>query len=208
MGRREDNKARKLATLEEVAMRLFLEQGYHPASIEQIVAEAGIARGTFYLYFPDKAAIFKHLANQLLSPVLECLERSREALMSAATIEQTQGVYLTLSATITQALISNNDAALLYYRELRDPGEIGDWLRIRARQFDEVVIDLVHDLMNRRMLRSADPRVVAMAIVGAIDKLAYAYLTGHPVGDQHAVGMTLVELFGQGLILPGQDTIE
>lgn len=202
MGRREDNKARKLERLEEVAMHRFLEYGYHRTSIEQIVADAGIARGTFYLYFPDKAAIFKHLANQLLTPVLDCLERSRLALQEATTIEQTQAVYLDLSSTITLALLGHTQAALLYYRELRDPGEIGEWLRVRAREFDEVVTELVRDLMDRRMLRSADPRVVAMAIVGSIDKLAWAYLTGQDFGDQTQVGATLVSLFGQGLLLP------
>lgn len=202
MGRREDNKARKLAALEQAATRLFMEVGYHRASIEQIVGEAGIARGTFYLYFPDKAAIFKHLTNKLLDPAMAALERAREALEHAHTLPETQSVYLNMSRALTEALLENGEAALLYYREQRDPGEIGEWLRVRSRQFDAVVTDLVRSLMDRRMLRSADPKVVAMAIIGAIHHIAFAFLSGEPFDDPEVVGTTLVQLFGQGLVLP------
>ncbi len=202
MGRREDNKARKLAALEQAATRLFMEQGYHRASIEQIVAEAGIARGTFYLYFPDKAAIFKHLTNQLLDPVMAALERATAALEHAGSLSETQAVYLEMSRALTEALLENGEAALLYYREQRDPGEIGEWLRVRSRHFDAVVTELVRSLMDRRMLRVADPKVVAMAIIGAIHHIAFAFLSGEPFEDPEAIGTTLVQLYGQGLVLP------
>ena len=41
-----------------VARDVFARRGYHAAKIDDIVAAAGIARGTFYLYFEDKRAIF------------------------------------------------------------------------------------------------------------------------------------------------------
>jgi AcrR family transcriptional regulator len=40
------------------ARDVFAKRGYHAAKIEEIVAAAGIARGTFYLYFEDKRAVF------------------------------------------------------------------------------------------------------------------------------------------------------
>ena len=202
MGRREDNKAKKLAALEEAASHLFLEQGYHRTSIEQIVSEAGIARGTYYLYFADKTAIFKHLLNKLITPVTQCLERTRSALEVATSREDTQAVYMDLASSIGSALLTNQTAGLLYYREQRDPGEIGDWLRDSQRNFDNLVTALVASLMERKMLRRADPKVVAMAIIGAIDKIAYAYLMGDNFDDQEMVGMTVIALFGEGLVIP------
>ncbi|MGO9742715.1 MAG: TetR/AcrR family transcriptional regulator [Roseiarcus sp.] len=40
--------------LMNAAERLFLEQGFGPATVEQITASAGVAKGTFYLYFKSK----------------------------------------------------------------------------------------------------------------------------------------------------------
>lgn len=46
----------------DAARRVFAQRGYVDATVEHIVGEAGLARGSFYTYFESKAAIFHHLA--------------------------------------------------------------------------------------------------------------------------------------------------
>lgn len=48
------------------AKRVFSEKGFHNASVSDIVDQAGIARGTFYLYFTNKRDIFDNLLDNLL----------------------------------------------------------------------------------------------------------------------------------------------
>jgi AcrR family transcriptional regulator len=50
-----------------VARDVFARRGYHAAKIEDIVAAAGIARGTFYLYFDDKRAIFEEIVDRTIA---------------------------------------------------------------------------------------------------------------------------------------------
>lgn len=50
-----------------VAREVFARRGYHTAKIDEIVASAGIARGTFYLYFEDKRAIFEEIVDGTLA---------------------------------------------------------------------------------------------------------------------------------------------
>lgn len=45
------------------ARDVFARRGYHAAKIDEIVATAGVARGTFYLYFEDKRAIFEEIVD-------------------------------------------------------------------------------------------------------------------------------------------------
>jgi AcrR family transcriptional regulator len=45
------------------ARDVFARRGYHAAKIEEIVTAAGIARGTFYLYFEDKRAVFDEIVD-------------------------------------------------------------------------------------------------------------------------------------------------
>ncbi len=40
---------------------MFAAKGYHGTRISDIIDAAGIARGTFYLYFESKSAIFLEL---------------------------------------------------------------------------------------------------------------------------------------------------
>jgi AcrR family transcriptional regulator len=49
------------------ARRIFAEKGYHAASITDIIDAAGVARGTFYLYFESKRAIFEEIVDTLLT---------------------------------------------------------------------------------------------------------------------------------------------
>lgn len=57
MGKVEENKQIKLNALFTSAYDLFLSQGIARTSIHDIVQKAGVAKGTFYLYFNDKYEI-------------------------------------------------------------------------------------------------------------------------------------------------------
>ena len=56
---------RKLQILESASL-VFSSKGYHEASISDIIEQAGIARGTFYLYFEHKRDVFDHLLKDYL----------------------------------------------------------------------------------------------------------------------------------------------
>lgn len=56
---------RTRAKLLEAAEAVFAERGFDEASIVQITQHAGVAMGTFYLYFPSKQAVFAELVRDL-----------------------------------------------------------------------------------------------------------------------------------------------
>jgi AcrR family transcriptional regulator len=49
----------------DAAEHVFGEVGYHDASIVKITEAAGVAQGTFYLYFDSKKAVFDELVRDL-----------------------------------------------------------------------------------------------------------------------------------------------
>lgn len=54
MGKIEVNKRQKKESLLNTAFSLFTSKGFQKTSISDIVKDAGVAKGTFYLYFTDK----------------------------------------------------------------------------------------------------------------------------------------------------------
>lgn len=52
-----DSKARLI----EAAIELIAENGYRDTKISDIVKAAGLTQAAFYLYFPSKEAIFRHI---------------------------------------------------------------------------------------------------------------------------------------------------
>lgn len=53
----EEKKKKKQAALLNTAYMLFTQKGFNKTSISDIVSKAGVAKGTFYLYFKDKVDI-------------------------------------------------------------------------------------------------------------------------------------------------------
>ena len=54
----------------DAAFAVFTERGFAATRIEDMAARAGIAKGTVYLHFADKEALFTGLVAGLASPVL------------------------------------------------------------------------------------------------------------------------------------------
>lgn len=67
----------------EAAEQVFGERGFEHTSISEITRRAGVALGTFYVYFPHKQAIFVELVDELG-------DRLREALHTATKGQHTR----------------------------------------------------------------------------------------------------------------------
>lgn len=49
----------------KTSIKVFYEKGYHSTTIKDITNEAGVATGTFYLYFKNKFVLYKYLLTEL-----------------------------------------------------------------------------------------------------------------------------------------------
>lgn len=76
--RREDKRERSEAIL-DAAARLLERTPEHPASMAEVAVEAGIAKGTIYLYFPGKEelllAVHERNVERFFAALLRRLER-------------------------------------------------------------------------------------------------------------------------------------
>jgi AcrR family transcriptional regulator len=52
-----------------IATRLFAERGYEDTSIEAVLREAGVSRGSLYHHFPGKEALFEAVAEDVETSV-------------------------------------------------------------------------------------------------------------------------------------------
>lgn len=99
------------------ALTLFGHYGYRRTSIDDIAQEAGIAKGTVYLYFKSKEEIFRALSQQLLDRVLSAAEDAANAQVPIeprlrALIEAKFGYFFDLmhrSAHVRELIDAKND---------------------------------------------------------------------------------------------------
>jgi len=60
-GKREAGKQDRRDRLYDAALALFRQQGYEQTTVDQITRQAGLAKGTFFNYFPTKDAVLRYM---------------------------------------------------------------------------------------------------------------------------------------------------
>jgi AcrR family transcriptional regulator len=73
----------KRSRILDAAQSLFLRYGVKRTALDDVVREAGIAKGTLYLYFDSKDALFAAIAERLCA---EVLRNAEEAIASSSSI--------------------------------------------------------------------------------------------------------------------------
>lgn len=71
--RRERQRLETRARIYQAAMKEFRRVGSDRAQIDRIIAEAGVARGTFYFHFPTKEHVLREMQRQIEERVVRRL---------------------------------------------------------------------------------------------------------------------------------------
>ena len=69
----------------DAALELFAEKGYAATRLEDVARRAGVTKGTIYLYFENKEALFKAVVRQTIIPNIAQAERDAAAFAGSAT---------------------------------------------------------------------------------------------------------------------------
>lgn len=199
-GKRDTNRKRRIETLCRAGLTLFLERGVDQVTIDDIAKEAGTAKGNFYRYFDDKAALVEGILEPLATRVSEAMDRCEEQLQQAHDEASLFRAYQALALTLIPVTVEHPDVVRLYLQESRAPAA-GARAPIRALA-DEIrtrSIDLTEFAVDHRLLRIPDPRVSALAVIGAIEQLAFTVLSGELDAPPDQIAGTLISLVLSGI---------
>ena len=110
------------------ALDEFSARGFAAARLDDVARRANVAKGTIYLYFADKEALFQDLVRSMVSPVLGVLTQMRDVDIPARVLIETllntfvREVYGTRRRDIIRLILSEGPRfpaiAEFYYREV------------------------------------------------------------------------------------------
>ena len=70
IGKREQQKEAKRIALVDAALTVFSRVGFAAAKMDDVAEEAGVSKGTVYLYFDSKEKLFEGMVKAKMSPML------------------------------------------------------------------------------------------------------------------------------------------
>jgi AcrR family transcriptional regulator len=142
----------------EAAERIFAELGYHDASIVKITEAAGVAQGTFYLYFASKKDLFDEL-------VLDLNHRVRQAMTEAADKGGTRAEKELLGFGAFFRFTAEHPGL---YRVIRQAEFVSpEMLRYHYEKLSSGYVEGLRAAAERGEVGEIDPEVTAWALMAA-----------------------------------------
>lgn len=133
----------KKQELTKIAYKLFLTKGYENTSIDEIIKEAGIAKGTYYYYFASKEETLEEVINLILDNMVSRAKQVIEMPLTA--IEKFISVIMCFKPSIEEEQLSNT---------IHLPENV-----------------VMHQKMNKRIITEAVPILVKVVEQGNNEKL-------------------------------------
>lgn len=158
------------AQILDAALGVFADQGYHQTSVSDLVKAAGVARGTFYLYFDSKEAIFLELLDGMLRHLRDNVGGVDTTPEARPPAEQ----LLQLTEHIFDTAVNNRPLTRIIFREA-----VGLDAAVEAR-LTAFYADLMEWLSASLragqalgMVRDLDTDLVAACIVGSVREVVH-----------------------------------
>ena len=180
------------------AASLFGKKGYHATSISDIIEAVGVARGTFYLYFRNKRAIFDEILDRLVIQIKQRIKRV-DLSRGAPTVEE----QLTGNIERVLHLLTENRALLSILLE----GAVGldkGFAEKLAGFYEQITATVDSSLklgQEMGIIRACDTRMAALTAIGGLKEVLHDTLrSNRKNGDLKALARQILDLFMHGVV--------
>lgn len=174
----------------DAAEAVFGEKGYERASIVEITQRAGVAQGTFYVYFPDKKAIFVELVKELGHRLRREIAMTVEGLSDRLEVERIgfrtfftfAHQHRNLYKIVRQAEFVDEELFRWYYRRLAEGYGRG-----------------LSQAMDAGQLRRLDPECLAYCLMGITDFLGMRWVLWNDERPPESVVESMLTFIRHGI---------
>lgn len=188
---RQERKAQVVAA----ATRRIASQGYVNTSVADVIDEAGISRGTFYLYFASREALFEEIVDRFVSEI--------EGVIEVVTLNDDAPAEKVLAnfRRAIELLVENPDLTKVLFREaLGQSAEVDARIDAFYAFMERMVVGALRKGVARGISREVDVSIIAPAMVGAVKEVVYKHVvrSSAPV-DPDQLAVTIFDFAMRGL---------
>jgi AcrR family transcriptional regulator len=185
----------------DAAKRLFLTEGFEHTTIRKIAAAVGVSSAALYLYFPDKDAILRAIAESAFEALLL---RLQEAERHSGT--DLQRLRAGLHAYVAFGLEYPDEYRLTFLAKMMAssgpgrPAAVCETVPAADRSFDILASNIEH-LVRTGVFRPAEPMLTGEAVWASLHGVTALLLdqADHICSDHDALIGTVIDILLRGL---------
>ncbi|MFT3776977.1 MAG: TetR/AcrR family transcriptional regulator [Ottowia sp.] len=172
--KRERRKQARPGELLDAALALFVEKGFAATRVEEVAARAGVSKGTLFLYFPSKEALFKAVVHENAGRILA------DAFREVAEFNGSSTELLREFLRRWWALYGGTPAAGLTKLMVSEAANFPEL----AQHYQDEVVDPSHELLRRVVQRGIDrgefrpvdvPQLVHLIVAPLVQMVTWRY---------------------------------
>lgn len=178
MGKLDINKKAKEDSLLATAYKLFTTKGVSKTSVSDIAESAGVAKGTFYLYFKDKYdlknRLVAHHSSKLFRNALEKLNEKRQEL------DFNERIIFVIDNILDQ--LEKNHALLAFIAKNLSWGVFKNAITVQPRSSDADFRAIYDEILEDAPSNIAEPEIMLFMILELVSSTCHsAILYSEPV---------------------------
>ena len=163
----------------EAALAVFAEKGFSAARMEDISRRAGVTKGTIYLYFESKEALFKALVRESLTPTITAVIERALAYQGSS-----RDLLIMVLSTVGN-FIRTSDRVVLPKIVIAEAGNFPELVRFYRAEIIDKGLGLLEQVVARGIargeFRNIDPKHVARLCIAPILLAAFWRVTFAPL---------------------------
>jgi AcrR family transcriptional regulator len=192
----------------DAALKEFAEKGYAGARMDDIARRAGVTKGTIYLYFENKEAVFKTLVRDTIGATLAGVTANARDFQGSAKD------LLRFALGAMANLLTTSDRVVLPKIIIAESGNFPELARFYREEIVDKGIALMSSLIERGIARGEFRQVpiqhavrlcIAPVLLGAMWRATFAQFDAEPYDYKGLIDTHLDVLF-RGLAAEGESS--
>lgn len=181
----------------DAAICVFARQGYPTTSVSEIINEASVARGTFYLYFKSKKDIFNTLIDRFFVELSQNVAKINA--LNAPQGGDLNIVFRQLASDFITTITRNKLLTKIMLVDSR--GLDGEFDAKISQFYDQLTEIIQHNLdvnIKVGLFRNCDTGVVARCMIGSVKEIIASWVV-HENMEIESVIQGLIDYLVNGL---------